>query len=137
MQNDDLTNIGTAIGRPYPFEQLDANQLSDLMPEVGETVVGATFSSMDGHVSPLRLLCAFVQAFTRAGGYIRTGEGVEAIEYCAGQFYLRTSRARSVEELRTNTEAAKTFFADRKKLNEETDRRRRELLERTAAFKQA
>ncbi|WP_176079774.1 AAA family ATPase [Paraburkholderia tropica] len=43
----------------------------------------------------------------------------------------------SVDELRTDIEAARVFFADRKKVNEETDRRRRELLERPAAFKQA
>jgi ABC-type cobalamin/Fe3+-siderophores transport system ATPase subunit len=40
-------------------------------------------------------------------------------------------------ELRADIETARAFFADRKKLNDETDRRRRELLERPAAFKQA
>lgn len=40
-------------------------------------------------------------------------------------------------ELRADIETARVFFAERKKLNDETDRRRRELLERPAAFKQA
>ncbi|NMM03272.1 AAA family ATPase [Paraburkholderia sp. RP-4-7] len=41
------------------------------------------------------------------------------------------------DELRADIEAARVFFAARKKLNDDTDRRRRELLERSAAFKQA
>lgn len=40
-------------------------------------------------------------------------------------------------ELRADIETARVFFADRKKLNDDNDRRRRELLERPAAFKQA
>lgn len=43
----------------------------------------------------------------------------------------------TADELRADIEAARSFFATRKKLNEDTDRRRRELLERSAAFKQA
>ncbi|WP_454690290.1 AAA family ATPase [Achromobacter aloeverae] len=43
----------------------------------------------------------------------------------------------TADELRADIEAAKLFFATRKKLNDDTDRRRRELLERSAAFKQA
>lgn len=43
----------------------------------------------------------------------------------------------TADELRADIEAARLFFATRRKLNEDTDRRRRELLERSAAFKQA
>ncbi|WP_186024214.1 AAA family ATPase [Burkholderia gladioli] len=43
----------------------------------------------------------------------------------------------TADELRADVEIARVFFADRKKLNEDTDRRRRELLERPAAFKQS
>jgi predicted ATPase len=43
----------------------------------------------------------------------------------------------TADELRADVEAARLFFVARKKLNEDTDRRRRELLERPAAFKQA
>lgn len=43
----------------------------------------------------------------------------------------------TADELRADIEAARVFFANRKKLNDDTDRRRRELLERSAAFKQA
>ncbi|SPD37826.1 protein of unknown function (plasmid) [Cupriavidus taiwanensis] len=43
----------------------------------------------------------------------------------------------TADELRADIEAARVFFATRKKLNDDTDRRRRELLERSAAFKQA
>lgn len=41
------------------------------------------------------------------------------------------------DELRADIEVARVFFATRRKLNEVTDRRRREILDRSAAFKQA
>ncbi|CAG2266460.1 AAA family ATPase [Burkholderia sola] len=43
----------------------------------------------------------------------------------------------STDELRADIEVARIFFATRRKLNDETDKRRREALERAAGFKQA
>jgi len=43
----------------------------------------------------------------------------------------------TADELRADVDLARVFFAARKKLNEETDRRRRELMERSFGFKQA
>ncbi|KVF63044.1 AAA family ATPase [Burkholderia vietnamiensis] len=43
----------------------------------------------------------------------------------------------TTDELRADIEVARTFFAARRKLNEETDKRRREAMERAAGFKQA
>ncbi|WP_116135958.1 AAA family ATPase [Trinickia diaoshuihuensis] len=40
------------------------------------------------------------------------------------------------DELRADIEVARSFFAARRKLNDETDRRRRETMERSPAFKQ-
>jgi ABC-type dipeptide/oligopeptide/nickel transport system ATPase subunit len=40
------------------------------------------------------------------------------------------------DELRADIEIARTFFATRRKLNEETDKRRRETMERAPVFKQ-
>ena len=42
----------------------------------------------------------------------------------------------TTDDLRGDIEVARTFFAERRKLNEETDKRRREELERAAGFKQ-
>lgn len=43
----------------------------------------------------------------------------------------------TADELREDIEVARTFFAARRKLNDETDKRRREAAERAAGFKQA
>lgn len=43
----------------------------------------------------------------------------------------------TTDELRADIEVARTFFAARRKLNDETDKRRREAVERAAGFKQA
>lgn len=45
--------------------------------------------------------------------------------------------APTADELRADIEVARIFFAARRKLNDETDKRRRETLERAAGFKQA
>ncbi|BCZ85372.1 hypothetical protein PTKU64_90470 (plasmid) [Paraburkholderia terrae] len=43
----------------------------------------------------------------------------------------------TADELRADVERARVFFAGRKKLNDETDRRRREMMERSPGLKQA
>lgn len=92
----DLATIQSSIACPYPFERLDERQIRELVPQVGPDVVGATFSPMDGHVSPLRLLRALFQAFSSLGGEIRTCEEVEAIEYRGREFYIRTVKGHHV-----------------------------------------
>lgn len=87
----DMVRIQTAIGRPYPFEKLDARQVRQLIPEVGPEVLGAVYSPMDGHVSPLRLLRSLVEAFTTLGGVLQSNEDVQAIEYRGGEFHVRTA----------------------------------------------
>ncbi|RQU90552.1 hypothetical protein DF053_03375 [Burkholderia cepacia] len=43
----------------------------------------------------------------------------------------------TTDELRADIEVARTFFVNRRKLNDETDKRRREAMERASGFKQA
>jgi hypothetical protein len=61
--------------------------------------------------------------------YVKVHEAMARRSYFA--------RDTSADELRADVEGARLFFVARKKLNEDTDRRRRELFERPAAFKQA
>lgn len=95
-QARDMAIIQDAIGHPYPFERLDEKQIREIVPQVGPDVVGAMFSPMDGHVSPLRLLRALFQAFANLGGKIVTGESVEAIEYRAQEFRVRAGKGQHV-----------------------------------------
>lgn len=92
-QVDEMARIRDSIGYEYPFERLSATEVRERVPLVGPEVVGAIFSPMDGHVSPLKFLRALVQAFGSLGGTLRTGEGVEKIDHCGGEFRVRTSKA--------------------------------------------
>ena len=85
-----LAGIRDALGAPYPFEVLDARALRALVPEAGPEVVGALWSPLDGHASPLRLLRALVQAFAAAGGRLVTGTRVDAVAARDGGFEART-----------------------------------------------
>jgi glycine/D-amino acid oxidase-like deaminating enzyme len=84
--------IQNSIGRPYPYEQLTAKEVKGLIPEVGPDVVGAIYSPMDGHVSPLRLLRALVQAYSALGGELHSNEGVEEIQHVDGEFRVRSTK---------------------------------------------
>ena len=66
-----LEGLRDALGGDYPFEFLGHNQVKSLVPEIGPTVVGATYGPEDGQVNPLYLLRALHGAFAGAGGRTR------------------------------------------------------------------
>jgi glycine/D-amino acid oxidase-like deaminating enzyme len=86
----DLRALQAAVGVPYPFEVLDNAALRAVEPQAGPTVAGATFTPMDGHASPLRLLRALVQAFEALGGQLLAGRRVTQIDARAGGFEVHT-----------------------------------------------
>jgi glycine/D-amino acid oxidase-like deaminating enzyme len=85
-----LESLRQQLGGDYPFSMLDARELRALLPQVGARVVGAALCPLDGHVSPLRLLRALVQGFTRLGGRLSAGVPVDAIEARGGGFVVRS-----------------------------------------------
>ncbi|TPJ71281.1 FAD-dependent oxidoreductase [Mesorhizobium sp. B2-7-1] len=68
-----------ADGGDIDISILDRADLRALLPGIGDEVVGASFSSLDGHVNPLYLLRALQQGFQDAGGRYRPGFRVEHI----------------------------------------------------------
>jgi glycine/D-amino acid oxidase-like deaminating enzyme len=52
----------------YDYRMIRANELRDMLPGLGPSVVGASFTPYDGHASPLALLQALHRAFVEAGG---------------------------------------------------------------------
>jgi octopine oxidase subunit B len=78
-----------ALGVAYPYEILGANAVRELCPHVGPEVVGACFSPLDGHVSPLKLLRSLTEALVSLGGQLKTGHHVEVIEQRSGTFRVR------------------------------------------------
>lgn len=62
-----------ADGGDIDISILDRADLQALLPGIGGDVAGASYSTLDGHVSPLYLLRALQQAFQDAGGHYRPG----------------------------------------------------------------
>lgn len=52
----------------YDYRMLDAKEARDMLPGLGERVVGASWTPYDGHANPLNLLHALHRAFVDAGG---------------------------------------------------------------------
>jgi glycine/D-amino acid oxidase-like deaminating enzyme len=86
---DQLSRVRRELGADYPFEVLDGDAVRRLIPQAGPAVVGAVMCPLDGHVSPLRLLRALVQAFEGLGGRLRAGALVQDIQHRAGAFEVR------------------------------------------------
>ncbi|MBI3368936.1 MAG: FAD-binding oxidoreductase, partial [Burkholderiales bacterium] len=84
-----LGRLRDELDGDYPFSVLDGDAVRRLIPQTGPAVAGAVMCPLDGHVSPLRLLRALVQAFEGLGGRLRAGARVEAIQCRAGGFDVR------------------------------------------------
>jgi len=81
-----LAAVRDEVGGDYPYEILDRAALLQRLPHVGPTVVGASFSTMDGHVNPLKLLRALYTACAQRGVVLKTGHGVQRITHADGLF---------------------------------------------------
>lgn len=52
----------------YEYRMLGARETREMLPGLGETVVGASWTPYDGHANPLNLLHALHRAYLAAGG---------------------------------------------------------------------
>jgi glycine/D-amino acid oxidase-like deaminating enzyme len=66
------------------------------LPGLGETVLGACYSPLDGHVNPLALLRALHAGFIARGGEHRPGWRVDSISRAAPGFTLGSGTERAV-----------------------------------------
>ncbi|HEV7833515.1 MAG TPA: FAD-dependent oxidoreductase [Caballeronia sp.] len=74
-----LSTLQTELGGEYPYQLLDARELRERIPAVGPEVTGASYTPMDGHVNPLRLLRALHDAMQRRGVTLINGEDIGRI----------------------------------------------------------
>jgi len=74
-----LSTLQAELGGDYPFELLDAKELRERLPAVGPEVIGASYTPMDGHVNPLKLLRALHEAMQRRGVKLVSGEEIGRI----------------------------------------------------------
>jgi glycine/D-amino acid oxidase-like deaminating enzyme len=79
----------------FDYRMMRAAELRDMLPGLGPSVVGGSFTPYDGHVSPLALLQSLHRVFTEAGGaYVPNAKVTSAtvaphdfrVETAAGSF---------------------------------------------------
>ncbi len=81
-------------GKEYEVEFLDRKQVEDMLPGVGlgEDVVGASYSPIDGHVNPLFLLRAMHTRFQQAGGTYLPHHRVSEVRKNGGAYDVFTEK---------------------------------------------
>lgn len=85
-----LSSMREQLGGDYPFEMLDNQALCKLVPEIGPTVAGASFSQMDGHVNPLLTMRALTENFIAQGGQLVNQGSINDISGEAGNYCINT-----------------------------------------------
>ncbi|WP_046115344.1 NAD(P)/FAD-dependent oxidoreductase [Aquincola tertiaricarbonis] len=83
-------------GRPadYPFEMLDTATVRERVPHIGPEVVGASYTPMDGHANPLKLLRALHAALQQRGVRVVPGSPVQQIGRTADVFTVQAGGQR-------------------------------------------
>jgi glycine/D-amino acid oxidase-like deaminating enzyme len=87
-----LSTLQSELGGDYPYQLLDARELRELLPAIGPEVVGASYTPMDGHVNPLKLLRALHAGMQRHGVTLASGDGAERIVPEGGAFTVHGKR---------------------------------------------
>jgi glycine/D-amino acid oxidase-like deaminating enzyme len=78
----------------FDYRMIRAPELRDMLPGLGPSVVGGSFTPYDGHVSPLALLQSLHRVFTEAGGaYVPNAKVTEATA-APGDFRVETAAGR-------------------------------------------
>ncbi|MEZ2350223.1 NAD(P)/FAD-dependent oxidoreductase [Caballeronia sp. RCC_10] len=86
-----LSTLKAELG-DYPYDMLDAADVRARIPQVGPAVLGASYTPMDGHVNPLKLLRALHAAMQARGVKLVSGERAERIEPQANGFVVHGKR---------------------------------------------
>ncbi|MGF6485923.1 NAD(P)/FAD-dependent oxidoreductase [Paraburkholderia sp. JPY419] len=76
----------------YPYQLLDAREVRERIPEIGPDVIGASYTPMDGHVNPLKLLRALHAGMQRRGVKLVNNEEALCITPEHGGFAVQGKR---------------------------------------------
>ncbi|MFP4894320.1 NAD(P)/FAD-dependent oxidoreductase [Paraburkholderia sp. EG304] len=76
----------------YPYQLLDAREVRERIPEIGPDVIGASYTPMDGHVNPLKLLRALHAGMQRRGVKLVNNEEALRITPEHGGFTVQGKR---------------------------------------------
>lgn len=86
-----LATIQQGVGDDYTFQVLDLPQAREFIPGLGPDVAGATYTPMDGHANPLKLLRALHASCQVRGVSIVRGAAVRDIRREGGCFRISTA----------------------------------------------
>jgi glycine/D-amino acid oxidase-like deaminating enzyme len=86
----EMRQVAAHTGGEFEYQMLDQAELSKRIPEVSGEVLGASFSSQDGHVNPLYLLRALHQRMHDLGVDYQARQAVQSCRREAGGFVVNT-----------------------------------------------
>ncbi|SAL36290.1 FAD dependent oxidoreductase [Caballeronia turbans] len=86
-----LSTLNAELG-DYPYQMLDAAEVRERIAQVGPAVIGASYTPMDGHVNPLKLLRGLHAAMQTRGVRLVPGERAERIVPDANGFTVHARR---------------------------------------------
>ncbi len=73
----------------FKYEMLGRNAVAQLIPGLGPDVVGASYTTYDGHTNPLKLMRGLQAAFVGLGGMLVLDNRIEEIRRDGQYFYLK------------------------------------------------
>ena len=86
-----LSTLQAELG-DYPYQMLDAADVRTRSPQIGPEVIGASYTPMDGHVNPLKLLRGLHAAMQARGVQLVSGARAERIEPQGNGFVVHNKR---------------------------------------------
>ncbi|CAE6937573.1 Hydrogen cyanide synthase subunit HcnC [Paraburkholderia domus] len=89
-----LQAIRDDLNGDYPFEMIDHTELKRRLPAIGPQVTGASYSPMDGHVNPLKLLRALHTACGKRGVNMIAGVRAQRVERDGSGFVVEAGGQR-------------------------------------------
>jgi len=91
---DEMRRVAEHTGGDFSYEMLDADELRRRLPQVGPSVLGASFSPQDGHANPLLLLHALHRRLGDLGVRSIVAAPVSEIAARGDDFELETAAGR-------------------------------------------
>mgnify|MGYP000041179388 CR=1 FL=1 len=87
-----LKHITENSNEQFSYEMFNHEELAKKLPKIGPEVVGASYSSWDGHVNPLLLLRSLHKGFQELGGKLLT-HSVSDIKYNDSYFSVQAKNS--------------------------------------------
>jgi glycine/D-amino acid oxidase-like deaminating enzyme len=81
-----LSALKSNTGGKFEYEMLNHDQLKNMIPQISSDVIGASFSTQDGHVDPLALTQALYKAMNHLGVSYQASSIVSKLKCINGEY---------------------------------------------------